>query len=195
MMSPRTNAALKEWAIVCAALGDGRQIIVLRKGGILEVRRGFEVMHRDFWLFPTHVHQKAEDLVPGVRDEFAALEAPRPGGLDIGLYAHVTDEVKVTELTRVRALDGQHILSWDCVASRFRYRNRPGVHVLILRVSRLAVPARIPSKDWYDGCVSWVELDDPVEAAALAPVLPDVEFEARRRGILACLAGAAETCR
>ena len=28
-----TNAALKEWAVVCNALADGRQIVLIRKGG------------------------------------------------------------------------------------------------------------------------------------------------------------------
>ena len=40
--------ALKEWAVVCRALEEGRQIVLLRKGGILEYREGFEVKHDKF---------------------------------------------------------------------------------------------------------------------------------------------------
>jgi hypothetical protein len=34
-------AALKEWAVVCKALEEGRQILLLRKGGIMEYKQGF----------------------------------------------------------------------------------------------------------------------------------------------------------
>jgi hypothetical protein len=40
--------ALKEWAVVCRALEEGRQVMLLRKGGILEYRQGFEVRHEKF---------------------------------------------------------------------------------------------------------------------------------------------------
>ena len=35
-MLNQNNRALKEWAVVCDALRDGRQICLLRKGGIRE---------------------------------------------------------------------------------------------------------------------------------------------------------------
>ena len=59
------------------------------RASIQEVKDGFEVVHRNFWLFPTYVHQKAADLVPGVQDEFRAVQAaqPDPGMLSIQLYA------------------------------------------------------------------------------------------------------------
>ena len=44
--------AFKEWAVVCEALGDGRQSIILRKGGIAEGREGFAFAHGEFFLFP-----------------------------------------------------------------------------------------------------------------------------------------------
>lgn len=46
-------AALKEWAIVCKALEEGRQVLLLRKGGIMEYKQGFEIKHNKFLLFPT----------------------------------------------------------------------------------------------------------------------------------------------
>ncbi len=91
-----TNAALKEWAIVCQALEDGRQTLLIRKGGIQEIKDGFEVTHRSFWLFPTYAHQKATDLVSTVQEEFRAIQsaAPPPGILPIRLYATVEDVVR-----------------------------------------------------------------------------------------------------
>jgi hypothetical protein len=179
-MIERTAAALKEWAIVCRALAEGRQTILIRKGGIEEIKDGFQVVHRDFWLFPTYVHQQAADLIPALRDEFVGLQpAPPPGLLRVGLFASVADVVRVTDLERLRALEGLHILSWDCVAGRFQYRNRPGVHVLTLRTYRRPDVVELPMAAWYDGCVSWVELDRPLGTAGCVPVLPEAEFAAR----------------
>ena len=47
------TAALKEWAVVCQALEEGRKVLLLRKGGIMEYREGFQVKHNSFMLYPT----------------------------------------------------------------------------------------------------------------------------------------------
>lgn len=49
--------ALKEWDIVCAALLEGKQAMLLRKGGILEAENEFVLEHAQFLLFPTFMHQ------------------------------------------------------------------------------------------------------------------------------------------
>ena len=54
------SVAFKEWAIVCEAIGSGRQSIMLRKGGIAEGRDGFAFKHRGFFLFPTWFHEQLE---------------------------------------------------------------------------------------------------------------------------------------
>jgi len=180
-----TNAALKEWAIVCQALADGRQTLLVRKGGIQEIKDGFEVTHRNFWLFPTYVHQKATDLVPAVHEEFRAIQAAQPpsGILPIQLYATVEDVVRVADLERLRRLADRHVLAWDCVAARFHYRNRPGVHLLVVRVHRRPAPLLLHHKTWYDGCVSWVDLDQAISPDGCRPVLSDAEFAARAADI------------
>ncbi len=192
MLPSRSNAALKEWAIVCQALADGRQSLLIRKGGILEIKRGFQVEHRDFWLFPTYVHQNVEQLIPEVHAEFSAAQAVRrsEGVVQLELYATVADVVQVTDLDRLRGLEGLHVLSRECVVSRFNYRNRPGVHVLVLRVYRRPAPLQTQNTSEYDGCVSWVDLEQPVETAGCLPVISDAEFERRRGEILARLNGA-----
>lgn len=189
---PAASAALKEWAIVCQALADGRQTLLIRKGGIQEIKDGFEVTHRNFWLFPTYVHQKAADLVPTVHREFEALQSAQPavGSLPLQLYATVEDVVRVTDLEVLRHLEGQHILSWECVASRFAYRNKPGVHVLVLRVFRRPEPIVLQNQSWYDGCVSWVDLDQVLSTDGCVPILTDAEFSSRLAKIRGRLSGA-----
>ena len=57
-----TTPALKEWGAVVHALLGGRQRILLRKGGIGEKR--FDVMAREFVLFPTVAHGHVERVRP-----------------------------------------------------------------------------------------------------------------------------------
>src|SRR3954449_9255456 len=54
--------AFKEWAGVCDALLEGRQSLIVRKGGIAEGPRGFAPEHEAFWLYPTHVHEAEHGL-------------------------------------------------------------------------------------------------------------------------------------
>src|SRR3954452_16049637 len=54
--------AFKEWAVTVRALAEGEQLITLRKGGIRETERHFELEHGQFFLYPTFDHQRI-DLV------------------------------------------------------------------------------------------------------------------------------------
>jgi len=59
--------AFKEWAAIVHALLEGEQIVDLRKGGIREDGRHFELPARRMWLYPTAEHQRAELLKPAYR--------------------------------------------------------------------------------------------------------------------------------
>ena len=58
------NHAFKEWAIICQALAEGRQALILRKGGIAESTGEFQLEQMRFWLFPTYVHQQRSGIKP-----------------------------------------------------------------------------------------------------------------------------------
>lgn len=190
-MRVEVEVALKEWAVVCAALGDGRQSLLLRKGGIHE--RGpdhtFVAEHRSFALLPTYFHAqdagRVRDLVPEVHAELAALT--QPADLRIDLHAEVTGLWHVRELEPLLALAGRHVLSQVCVIDRFAYR-RPGLWVMSLRTYRYDRTAVLADRPGYAGCVSWVDLDAPVGGEATA-VLTD-EVHARREAELDQLLGA-----
>ena len=55
--------ALKEWATVVKALEQGKQTVILRKGGILETASGFNIESKKFFLFPTWEHQEIKDVI------------------------------------------------------------------------------------------------------------------------------------
>ena len=54
--------AFKEWAVTVRALSEGEQLITMRKGGIREDDKHFELEHEQFFLYPTFDHQR-NDLV------------------------------------------------------------------------------------------------------------------------------------
>jgi hypothetical protein len=191
-MDERSRSALKEWAAIEQVLASGRSPLLLRKGGLWERREGFEMEHREFWLFPTLYHQNPNEL----RAEHAwALESARaahPDGDRIRLehYAVVTDAFRVESLATLHGLAEHHALTEATIESRFRYRDRPYLHALLLRVYRIPRPHVIPNTLGYEGCVSWVELDDALETTGAVPVLDDVQFAAVRTELLGHLRGA-----
>ena len=54
--------ALKEWAVTIKALTEGKLIMLLRKGGISEETRDFQLVSPAFYLLPAYEHQKPELL-------------------------------------------------------------------------------------------------------------------------------------
>ena len=72
------NTALKEWAIICDLLLEGRLAILLRKGGIHEASGPgrFELEHPRFLLFPSWAHQKPEMIKPAYRNRVQVLDEP-----------------------------------------------------------------------------------------------------------------------
>lgn len=188
-MLAENRSALKEWGAVEGALAEGRTTLLVRKGGIHERRRDFQVEHREFWLFPTLYHQNAHELRPEFRPALEAAEAA-PHDVNrvrIARYAVVEEALRVESLDALHRLEGLHPLAPETVASRFAYRGRPYLHVLVLRAYRMPEPHDIPNTLDYEGCISWVELDDALPTAGAQPVLLDGEFAARRAEVLARL--------
>jgi len=179
-MLSANNIALKEWAVICHELGAGRQITLLRKGGIREPSRGFTVEHREFFLFPTYLHEAEDELVETARPVLADVvsDTPPAGELRLELYAVVQAAIEVPTLEPLGRLAGHHILAWSAVERRFHYR-RPGLHVIALRVYRLPQPLVVPNLFRYDGCRSWVALESELPVTGAHPVLDDPSFRQR----------------
>jgi hypothetical protein len=176
-MESVNRIALKEWAVVCAALATGRQTILLRKGGIDEGQGGFQPEHQEFWLFPTRFHQRADELTPDAAPLLEEVErdAPPTGVVRLGLYAVVDRVGFLKDEVWVSALEGRHILSPATVAERFAYRN-PGLYVFTVRIYRRDEPFEISDAPHFAGCHSWVDLRNKLPTSGLTPVLDDEEF-------------------
>ena len=61
--------------------------------------------------------------------------------------------------------------------SRFRWRPKKPLTVLILRTYLLPEPVELPYSEAYAGCRSWIELEDPVSTQGSRPALDDGGFE------------------
>jgi hypothetical protein len=183
------RTAFKEWAVICRALAEGRQSLILRKGGIAEDGGQFRPEHDRFLLYPTFFHeQHRTGIKPDLLPLLEAVEADRPptGRLRFTHFAAVSAVSHVSDLDRALALDTLHGWTADTVRQRFHYRT-PGLFVLTVRVCRLAQPAEVVERPEYAGCKTWVELDTVVDMAGAAPVLSDEAFAEYSRRVSAPL--------
>lgn len=177
------NAAFKEWAIVCEALGSGRQSVILRKGGIAEGRDGFAFLHREFFLFPTRFHETLEKttLPPET-----SLPLQPEGVLEIRFAATIEWACFVSSPEQLALLRDFHILREEVVEERFRFGEPAGIHIGFAKVCRLSTPWVLPMEKRFGGCRSWVELPGAPERR-LQPVISDEENRRRSRELRALL--------
>jgi hypothetical protein len=173
---------LKEWAVVCGAMGAGRQIILLRKGGIYEAGGEFEIEYREFVLFPTYLHQNVELVKESERAGLTAVKA-EPARVGISLAAEITDIVRVESRAQMYVLDGQHIWTSKLIDMRFNYKPENPLYLLLLRAYRLAENVEIENTPAYAGCKSWVPLETVIETTGATAVLSDSEYRSRRESI------------
>ncbi len=176
--------AFKEWAVVCKALAEGRQAIVLRKGGIAETGGEFRLEHDRFWLFPTYAHQQRAGIVEEWRPLLEQAEAERPpeGTVRLTHFVEVPGIYHVKDLPSAWKLAGFHGWSQDVVEARFRYR-WPGLYVLPVRTYRAAQAHEIADTPYYAGCKSWVELERALPTEGAVPVLTEEAFDAVLNGL------------
>jgi hypothetical protein len=188
--------AFKEWAVTVRALAEGEQLVTLRKGGIRESNRHFELEHERFFLYPTFDHQRT-DLVreshqPELRraleegvwpdgeptEHALALDGgiAQPDRVRIRAWAEVTAHYTIDDPRCVDGLSPFYVWTRDYAEKRLAWKRRHPLHVLVLRTYRIPRPVTVKVRDEYHGCRSWLELqrDLPFEGT---PVLSDEEFE------------------
>jgi hypothetical protein len=174
--------AFKEWAVICEALSQGRQALILRKGGIAEPTGDFQPEHVRFWLFPTYVHQQRAGIKPEAIPLLEEVEARRPrnGTIRLSHFADVAGIYRLHDMVGALRIRQLHLWSDETVQARFAYRS-PGLYVLVVRVYRVPQVTEMPELASYAGCRTWVELERALPAAGAAPVLSDGQFDDFKR--------------
>jgi hypothetical protein len=164
-------------------LGGGEQTLILRKGGIHEQGKRFNVAHREFFLFPTFEHQNPEDLKPRGAKILKKVsdEKPEPGILPIRYYAVVEESFWISEEKILQELSPFHFWSWECIKARYEAGEKKGLFGLVVRIHAFPEPTVLQNLKQYGGCRSWVELEKPLPTGSLKAVLTDEAFQERRR--------------
>jgi hypothetical protein len=166
-----TQSALKEWSAAVHAMLDGRQTVLLRKGGIHEKR--FAVTASRFLLFPTVAHSHAERVRPEHRDLLdAAASDSTDDALVIRAGAKVVAAVEVNRPDSMEEIAPFHIWTAESVRDdRLDFRPKHRLTVLVVQASPLVEPLPLARAPEYAGCKSWVPL--PARSTWAAPVHDD----------------------
>ena len=176
-----STPALKEWSAAVHAMLDGRQTVLLRKGGIGEKR--FDLAASEFVFFPTVAHGHSERVRPEHRD---LLDSAASDSTDeqvvIRAGAKVVAAIEVNDPAGLDAIASHHIWTASSVrADRLDFRPKHRLTVLVVSARRLVEPIRLPRTPDYAGCTSWVDL--PVSAAFSDPVHDDASLAAIADGV------------
>ncbi len=157
--------ALKEWSIICKALEDGNQTILLRKGGILEYKKGFEIRQKSFLLFPTLEHQAEEYLQSKYLQTYDLLlrgnksEDIQNKTNTLWLLARIEAIQEFHEHEMLPELEKYHIWNEKYVNMRMNYNPKKPMNALLLRVYKLPQPISIDINPEWAGCKSWIDID------------------------------------
>ena len=156
--------ALKEWSVVCRALEEAKQSILLRKGGILEYKTGFEISQKNFLMYPTLEHQSKEYLQPNYLQEFELLlkandSVSQDKSNTIRILAIIEAIQEVNDETILSKLEKYHIWNEKYVNMRMKYNPEIPVKALLLRVYKLPEPISIEVNPKWAGCKSWIDIE------------------------------------
>ncbi len=168
----KITSAFKEWNSVVEALGHGEQIIILRKGGIIEDEGYFYPKEKHFLLFPTQTHERKE-LLKKVYPNESVID----GSVLIKYWAETKWAGQIFSEAEIKALDPYHIWKEEVVLERFHRWNEDKVWCLVVRVYKFKNPIRIELIPDYAGCKSWINIIEEVPVRDSEPVIGDSEFE------------------
>lgn len=192
-----TTLALKEWGAVAHALLDGRQTVLLRKGGIHEkaFRLDDDGDGAGFVLFPTVAHSHAERVRPEHADVL------RRGAADVDDKAEtfvlrcgltLVDVVPVSRPDGLTDLADLHIWTAESIKQdRLDFRPRQALQALVVRAHALPAPLTLPRVEAYGGCKSWIDLPIHWDAATSRQVHADERLAVDAERVRAAVGAAA----
>lgn len=184
------TTALKEWATVLEAMARGEQLVLIRKGGLIEPGIGFELIANSFVFYPTFEHQAVNYLRPPFRPYFEAASSQRApeGQVRVALCGLAVSSTTSHDPSLIERLGPYHAYNDDFLTQRLKWQPDQPLTVVVVRAFRLVSPLTLPVSPRYAGCKSWVELDAPVSLAGAQPVLSDDQFASRTRALATLLA-------
>ena len=185
-MKPTNKKALKEWAVIVKALGEGRQTILIRK-------QNLRFTHNEFFLYPTYTGQTRDRFKDQYHAYFdASMAAKREGELTIRYYAQIDEAFEVTSSKVLMDLDTHYVWTSSHVKSYFDDSKDNKLYVLVLRVFKLPKPEVVELHwldTWYKGMSPWVNLPEAISHEGCSTVLNDNEFTRKAEKITQIVVG------
>ena len=170
--------ALKEWATVVKALEQGKQTVILRKGGILETASGFNVESKRFFLFPTWEHQETKHVKAKFQNFLTDVlnKKPNEGFNKITSYAEVLFEKDIESADTINELSSFHVWSDSYIEERRNWMPEKPMKAVFLKT--VIIPEfNLPLKPEFQGCKSWIEINSNFQEGKSA--LENNEIEQR----------------
>lgn len=168
-MKLKNNKALREWATIVKALGEGKQTILIRKGEL-------KFTHNEFFLYPTFTTQTKDKFKGQFHLDFDATVTGRAKGkVMMEFYAQIKEVCEVTKSKKLLELDSCYTWTSSHVEDYFQKTKDKKLYVIILRVFKLPKPVLIEPSG--PGSIVWVNLPTPISTQGLVPVLKDGEFK------------------
>jgi predicted RNA-binding protein len=162
-----SNRALKEWAAIVEAIGQGKQAILLRK---------YAPARREFFLYPTYEFARPKDYLerfqPQYRDFVKEVVSSKSKKVtDISYYASVdyVYHIEKADLPSLGDMARLYIWTPEHVAGYFVDSDE--AFVWLLKVYRLSEPMRIP--DLGRGAITYANLRQPISTQGAIPVITD----------------------
>ena len=152
--------ALKEWATVVKALEQGKQTVILRKGGILETASGFNIETKKFFLFPTWEHQETKYVKPEFHNFLNEVlnKKPDEGFNKISSFAEVLYEKDIESNETINQLSSFHIWSDSYIQERRKWMPEKPMKAVFLKTTKIP-EFNLPLQSEFSGCKSWIELN------------------------------------
>ncbi len=182
--------ALKEWATVLEAMSRGEQLVLIRKGGLIEPGSGFELITNSVVFYPTFEHQAVNYVRPQFRGYFddAVKQRASEGQVRIALCGLAISLTSSRDPEIIERLSAHHIYNREFLTQRLKWHPETPLTIVLVRAFRLRAPITLPVSPIYAGCKSWVQLDAPIALDGAQPVLTDEQFAQRAHEIAPLLA-------
>ncbi len=188
--------AFKEWTVICQALAQGEQSLIIRKGGISEGKAGFSFEAEKFLLFPTYFHAQ-NDKVKSAQVELRA-EHQLGDQIELTHLAQLDYVTSIADWEKVQELDNFHIWSQETIRERFDWEKKSDksdslisnlIHVAIVRIYELPEPFFMTYERSHHGCKSWIDIDGVPELLIerAEPVINNQQYKAKLAELKAVL--------
>lgn len=163
---------LNEWNATIEALGQGKQLILIRKYG---------TNVKEFLLYPTVSYTLNGEYLDSFQEDYQdfvkenSLPNKKYSEFEVKYFARVEKVIEKSS-SRIGALNDYHIWTRDHVKS---YLGNSKAHVWILRVYELEEPQFLERTRG----MRYANVSEEVKLDNLKPVLSDSEFEKILKGI------------